>query len=354
MCCPLLQAGLILGPTLEIESLNLIHYKKMLFPYGSQDTLAAVSSLGYALLMFLTSVQMDLTMIARTGNRVWSIALMGLAIPLMIGLICVSYVSESLKNSIGPIQKDLNILVASHSITSFAVVACFLIELKIINSELGRLALSAALVSDTTSLSLSSILTALGDTVDNKLNWASLAIFCAFVILIPLVSRPTMNWMIKRTPEGRPVKDSYIFFILAVALGLGWVSVKLKQQFIVGPIILGMSVPDGPPLGTALVKKIQLFGLWFLLPIFVTTCVMRVDFSLEYSASLISVSVAFIILTHIVKIAVRFVVCVCCKMPFTDALSLALILNYQGAVEVCLYNGLYDEKVTYNIIASSL
>ncbi|KAH1206868.1 Cation/H(+) antiporter 8 [Glycine max] len=44
-----------------------------------------------------------------------------------------------------------------------------------------------------------------------------------------------------------------------------------------GPFVLGLATPEGPPLGTAITKKIDSFVNWVLMPTFVTTCAMRVD-----------------------------------------------------------------------------
>ncbi|XP_054805429.1 cation/H(+) antiporter 11-like [Prosopis cineraria] len=353
-----IMAGLILGPSFEIEPLNLNRYREMLFPFGSQGVLAGVTSMGYAFFTFITSVQMDFSMITRTGNRVWSIALIGLVAPVMAGLSCLSLFSEPLKNALGPHFGDLKVAVLSHSITSFPVVACLLNDLKIINSELGRLALTTALVSDIIGLTVVSLGSAMEQRIDGKLDFLGLTLFFAFVILIPLVSRPVMFWIIKRTPQGRPVKDHYIFAIIGMVLALGWISLMLHQQFVLGPFIFGLSVPEGPPLGSALVKKLQLFGMWFLLPIFVTTCAIKVDFSLDYTLTVVLTIVAFIILTHFVKALAYLLLSLCCKMPLRDGLTIALIMNCKGVVEIFLYHNVYDEKVlsgqAYGVLMASV
>lgn len=98
------------------------------------------------------------------------------------------------------------------------------------------------------------------------------------------------------------MKEHYIFVIIALVLGLGLVSGQLDQQFVLGPLILGLSVPEGHPPGSALVKKFQLCGTWFLLPIFVSTCMMKVDLSLKYTPALVLTVTAFILLTNLIKI----------------------------------------------------
>ena len=57
----------------------------MLFPYGSQDTLATIASLGHVLFVFENGVKMDFSITTRIGKKEWVIALVGLLLPLLIG-----------------------------------------------------------------------------------------------------------------------------------------------------------------------------------------------------------------------------------------------------------------------------
>ncbi|KAI4305535.1 hypothetical protein L6164_028898 [Bauhinia variegata] len=345
--CPALVsqmlAGLILGPSLRMGSLN--KYKKMLFPYGSEDILATFSSLGYAFFMFLAGVQMDFTMITRTGRRAWTIAFTMTAMPIALGYYHVFSYMPLLYQAIGNETTDLFVTFISHSITSFAVIANLLSDLKILNSELGRLALSTALVSDM----LSTCMTSLGTGIVRRLYerqkiMTNILSLFAFFVLIPLLFRPAMRWIIRQTPQGRPVKEAYIYSIIAMVLCMGMLAILLDQEFYLGAFILGLAVPEGAPLGTALVKKLELFGTWFLLPVFVTTCMMKADLSLEYTQLSIWIVSGFVLGAHLVKMIACLVLALWCKMSTKDALALAIILNCKGVVEVCSYNAMYDKK----------
>ncbi|KAI4347657.1 hypothetical protein L6164_008449 [Bauhinia variegata] len=350
-------AGLILGPSLQLGKLN--KYKKKMFPYGSEDTLATISSLGYAIFMFLAGAQMDFGMINKTGRRAWAIAFIGLATPLVTGFSASAYLLEQLIKVIGKQAHNVHVVFISHSITSFPVIANLLNNLKIPNSELGRLALSSALVSDILSTSVTSVGTGIVSRLHNpKMILVNMASLFAFAVLIPLICRPAMFWVIKRTPEGRPVRDVYIYAIIAMIFGMGSLSMQLDQEFSLGAFIFGLAVPEGPPLGSALVKKLELFGTWFLLPIFVTTCVMKVDLSLKFTPSSILIIGAYILMAHLIKIVACLLPPLCCKMSIKDALALALILSCKGVVEVCSYNALYDKKnihaQTYGMLMISI
>ncbi|XP_020215699.2 cation/H(+) antiporter 4 [Cajanus cajan] len=341
---PQMIAGLILGPAIRVDMLD--KYKKMLFPYPSQDTLASITSIGYALFIFTSGVQMDLSMITRTGHRAWTIAILGMTVPLLICIPIITTIHfEDLQNQIGIPLYNVSPIVLSEVVISFAVVASLLSELKILNSELGRLALSSVLVSDILSKTISCVNNAFLDKEGHHNILVLLISLVAFGTFIPLIFRPAMFWIIKHTPEGRPVDDGYVYLIITMVFALGWIAVKINQEFILGAFILGLAVPEGPPLGSSLVKKLQFFGNSLLLPIFVTCGVMKADFSLHHSSKAVVVIGIIILVTHLIKLIACIIPALFCKIPLKDALALALILNVKGVVDVGAYGLLYDDGV---------
>ncbi|CAJ1939110.1 unnamed protein product [Sphenostylis stenocarpa] len=343
-----MQAGLILGPAIQVEILE--NYREKLFPFPSQGTLATVTSIGYALFIFTSGVQMDLSMITRTGHKAWTIAMTGLSVPLIVCIPIANIFTKNISIHVGDGDQffDFSSVVLAETIISFAVVASLLNELKILNSELGRLALSSVLVSDILSKIITCVTSILKDSQDNFNIVVLLVSLFAFGIFVPLIFRPAMFWIIKHTAEGRPVNDAYVYLIIIMVFALGWVAVQIDQDFILGAFILGLAVPEGPPLGSALVKKLHFFGNCFFLPIFVTCGVMKADYSLQYYSSELVLLTAYItFFTHFVKVMACTIPALFCKIPLQDALALGLILNVKGVVEVGVYGILYDEGVMY-------
>ena len=340
-----MQAGLILGFSFELKTLDT--YMGRLFPYGTHDVISTISSLGMVLFVFINGVQMDFSLITRTGKRAWIISIIGLFVPLCVGFIPLLTLPGRIE-AIKKIHGDgIAVTVLSHSLSQFATIASLLSELQIQNSELGRLSLSSALVSDILTTVMSTNIVALKTSPNSTALLRNISLLFIFFVLIPSVCRPIMFWIIKRTPEGRPVKDSYIYVIVAMVFVLGIFSVKINQEFVLGAFILGLSVPEGDPLGSALVKKLQFFGTTFFLPIFVTTCVLKADFSMDLT-SYIMVSNGLVVLAiHMVKMTACFITALCCKMPVTDALCISLILNTKGVVEVGVYNSAFDDQVLH-------
>jgi len=169
--------------------------------------------------------------------------------------------------------------------------------------------------------------------------------FLAYISCILLVGRPAMRWIVKRTPEGRSVNKIYIYAIIVVFLELSYFARNFGEPFLVGAVIFGLAVPEGPPLGSELVSQLELFSKYFLSSIFVTCCTMKVDLTKCNSLSLVLVLSAVIITVHLVRWVLCMGICRYCKIPFKDGFCLALILSSKGVVDICSYLLVYESMV---------
>ncbi|KAK7304881.1 hypothetical protein VNO77_42774 [Canavalia gladiata] len=340
------MAGFLLGPSIKTGPME--KYKMMLFPFGSADILNTISSFGYGFFLFLNSVQMDITLIKKTGKKAWVIALSSYFIPIIGGFFILGIFSSLWKEMAGSEEMfGMPVVFISHSGCSFAAISLLLNELGILNSELGRLTLSAAFLVDLTGGIGAGFAAAIISSMQSSSDpgshlFVNLIAFFVILLVIPVIARPAMRWVVKNTPEGRHVNKIYIHIILVVFLLMGFLAGHFNQPFLAGAVIFGLCVPEGPPLGSELVYRFELFSTWFLSPIFVTCCAMKVDLTKCGPTNLILVVCCFIVLIHFIKLLVCVVICRFCRMPSTDGFCLALILSSKGVVDLCSYILVYD------------
>lgn len=315
----------------------------------SQKIIGTLSILGYTLYMFLTGVKMDMGMISTTGRKALCLGILCLLTPLIFGMAVAVFCSNVLYKE----APYFPYLAVTHSVTPFPVIASLLNDLKILNSELGRLALSSALVSDLCSIFLVTvtILARTGDEVQAKSPraWVDFVSAPVFVLFVVYILRPAMFWMIAQTPEGRPVKNVYIYSIILGLLFSGWLSNLFGQYVIFGAFIFGLAVPDGPPLGSALVEKLDSLVSVILMPIFMATCAMRLDVIsiFNYEGSEVLMNFVLMLVSVFSKIGACFVPLVYyCKMPANDALALGLIMCSKGTVNVATQILIRDNGVS--------
>ncbi|RVX22814.1 Cation/H(+) antiporter 15 [Vitis vinifera] len=305
--------GVILGPS--ILGHNSVFASKV-FPTRGRTVLDTLSVFGFMLFIFLIGVKMDPTMVLKSGRKALAIGVLGFFVPYALAGIAALIINQcfSLDHDVTSI---LPLIVALQSMTSFPVIACFLTELKILNSEIGRLASSSSIICDVLHWSILS-LRFVSKVATEKSVTSSIGSFLSSALLITVIVfgiRPAALWAIRHTPEGKPVKEIYIFFFLVALMGCGLMGEVIGLSALVASFILGLVIPDGPPLGAALVERLDCFVSVLLMPIFFTTCGLNTDvFAIQ-------------------------------KMPFRDALSLALIMNSKGILELAMLTNWKKDKV---------
>lgn len=330
--------GVILGPSILGHNMA---FAAKVFPIKGRIVLDTLSVFGFMLFIFLIGVKMDPTMVLKSGRKAFAIGILGFSIPYALAEL-VAFILSRFVPLDHDISKVLPLVAQVVSMTSFPVIACFLSELKILNSEIGRLASSSSIICDVCQWFIMSVKFAarvarartLQSTVGFFLSATLLLLFIVFGI------RPAALWAIRHTPEGKPVKEIYIFVLIVALLGCGFIGEYIGLSALVASFFLGLVIPDGPPLGAALVQRLDCFVSVLLMPLFFTTCGLKMDVFTIQNLKNVGVILLVVYVAFLGKIIGTILLPLFWRMPFRDALSLALIMNSKGIVELALLNDL--------------
>ncbi|OAY83102.1 Cation/H(+) antiporter 15, partial [Ananas comosus] len=204
-------SGIILGPSVMGRAQK---WGENVFPQRSLLTLETVAHLGLLYFLFLVGVEMDVVIIRRSGKKALVIAAAGMALPFCIGTATSFVFRHHIAKNVHQASFLLFLGVAL-SVTAFPVLARILAEIKLLNSELGRLAMSSAIVNDMCAWILLALSIAVSETHASVLSslWVLLA-GVVFVLLCFYAVRPTMWWLMRRIPEGEGISDFHVCLIL--------------------------------------------------------------------------------------------------------------------------------------------
>ncbi|KAI3876325.1 hypothetical protein MKX03_032923 [Papaver bracteatum] len=303
------------------------------------DMLAHFSSMFF---IFKVGVQMDPKILKRAGRR-----------PYIIGFFCIvcSYVAglqifKRLQNNDIPalklLHKSSDRVVDLFGMISFPVIAYVLDELKILNSDLGYSAIHISMVADFLHMALKffRFFRQIMRGANHAYALPAVLILLGTVIYIFFIMRPAALWIVKNTHEGRPVDDIYITLIMISVLMCGLASEYCGLNGTVGVFLLGLAIPDGPPLGSALVKKLRIISVFFM-PLHMgivgyKTDIRKVPFVYVWRVLLIILGCIF------GKIIGLFIPAVLFGVSPRDSFLLGLIMNIKGVVEVSQLNTWLD------------
>ncbi|EOA39250.1 hypothetical protein CARUB_v10012247mg [Capsella rubella] len=332
-------AGVILGQTCHISNKSWLH--NVYFPDDKRPKVAeTLGAFGFLIYWFLKGVTMDAGMPFRMGKKAAVIGFTTMMVPLVCGTFTFRWRE---RGGISLRTTEYRLIIFLQSISAFTSVDTLLKDLKIKHSEFGRIALSGAMVTDVLAFVV---------TFFNAIYWEGkhgifqTIGFCIFVGLMIYVVRPSMYWVIKQTPEGRPVKDFYIYWIFALAFASFHYFDKLVSLFgPAGSFVFGLTVPNGDPLGATLVQKFESFNLGAILPLFGSLSMMQLDllWLLKESGNLVRMEgqvyevVSFVLLVNASKFIASTIAAYSFKMPLRDSFALALVLCNKGIFEIAYY-----------------
>jgi Kef-type K+ transport system membrane component KefB len=118
--------------------------------------------LGLLFYVFLTGLEMDLSAILRPGKKVMGIAITGILIPFLVG-VGLFFLLHHDRNEI-TLKMGCVFWAAALTITGFPVLTRILADLKLLHSDIGRIAMSVAMLNDIYAWVLIAILIPTGES----------------------------------------------------------------------------------------------------------------------------------------------------------------------------------------------
>ena len=280
---------------------------------------------------------MDLSMVRKSGKRAVIIGFCSFLVPLTLNITFAIILKH--KISMDPdLHKSLLFIAAFQSLSSFHVIVCLLADLKLLNSELGRLAVSSSMISGICSWICSIITFTVRQSSMRKqarVPWMALMSLLVMLIIIIFILRPIFSWMIGKTAKEKELSETHFFSIFVMVLGCALLGEVIGQHFMFGPVVLGLVVPDGPPLGSALVDKLHSYVSSILLPgYFVFSCA-RINLSM-INVKTLGIVEMLAMCSLLGKLMGTMLPSLYYEMPVLDSLSLGLIMSAQGITDILL------------------
>ncbi|XP_010557361.1 PREDICTED: cation/H(+) antiporter 6A-like isoform X2 [Tarenaya hassleriana] len=293
---------------------------------------------------------MDAGTFSRTGKKAILIGFTTTAVPLLFGSIVLT--SRQRTGEMRLTLFEYRAILLMNSVSPFTSIDILLRDLKINHSEFGRIALSSAMVTDVMAFVVTFLFTILWDKV---LGIFQTIVACVFFAWTFFFIRPAMFWVIKQTPEGRPVKDIYIYVVLILAYLSFHYWHQMGRFGPLGPFVLGWATPSGPPLGSALVQRFESFNLGIILPLFGSLTTMQMDLpwlfketeNLGRMEGRIYEAISMILLLSTTKFISSVIAAFAVTLPLRDSIILALALSTKGIFELAFFVSFVELKVLH-------
>lgn len=250
-------AGIIIGPYV----LNLIS------PSEINEVLAEI---GVIILLFTVGLQTGIDEILRVGRRAMLVATLGVIFPFVFGYLYTLFIDH---NTI-----EAMFIGAAMVATSVGITARVLSDLKMIDSEIAKVILAAAVIDDILGMMVLAVVTGAGQgTVSYlKIGIVLLEVIGFVLFLIFIGQKLTRQYIVPRVANFR-VRNAVFALAIVFCLGLSALASYIEIAAIVGAFMAGMALSEFNYKFQLAAKAESLFD--FLVPFFFVVLGTKVDLS---------------------------------------------------------------------------
>ncbi|KAG2333509.1 hypothetical protein Bca4012_016891 [Brassica carinata] len=336
-------AGFLLGPQL----IDLVDFSKdrLSLDLDGNVALEGVAKFGMIMFTFLMGVKANKRAAFQTGKRPILIAVSSFVVTMGTGMAFRNFRIDRVDPLYMPLRlapTERTVIVAIQALTLLPVVTHLIHELKIPNSELGRLAISISAFNDLLAFINLMCVSYIGTYryVSPRTANRDAVAMIILVIVVVFIIRPTAQRIVNITPEGKPVRKLYLYGTIMTAIAASIYTTFFNQIHVLGAFMVGIAIPDGPPLGSALEAKFESLATNVFFPISIAVMTMKGDIiRVLYAFDDISFNIFLVGFTLVLKWTASFVPCLIFKLPTRESIIIAMIMNYKGFVDLCFVEG---------------
>ncbi|XP_003603668.2 cation/H(+) antiporter 1 [Medicago truncatula] len=320
-------AGLVLGPMSHIRCI-----KETFFPANSMNYYEVVSFFCRINFMFLFGLEMNIQYALRNLRLVSLVACGGVVMGVIFGLSVSFYLYQELGID-GSRFYFCMIIMLVVSYTSSPMVIRLAADLRFAASDVGRIAVSAALIVEMGCLLVFNMMvnTKMDDKKYNAAQ-ASKGLSCLILTsFVVLMNRYLAIWLNTRNRNQKYLKAPELLFILFILLTTSMIIEIWNYNSIIHCFFIGLLFPKEGKTARTLIHKLGYSIYNFILPVYFGYMGLQCDIINAFKKlSMITNTVILILLSIGSKLGGTLLVCHYLHIPTSEGIFLGFILNTRG------------------------
>ncbi len=308
-----------------------------LFPDGAARTmLTGYTTVAVMLLLVVAGLEVDLTVVRKSGRVVLITSVLGLVVPFVLG-----YGAGFLLPSgdlPDPSRRGLHaaFLGIALSISALPVIAKTLLDLGLMKTDLGLVILSSAVFNDLVGWMAFSVLSQqfVPGGGETSAVLRSLLLTAGFVGLVLVVVRPIADRLLLRLQGTDEAASGRVLSMIMVLALLGAsVTQALGMHPVFGGFVVGIAVGDSSRLREHTRQILHDFVSYVFTPVFFATMALRYDFAAAFDPGLVALVLGIACVAKILGCAVGARLA---GVAWREAFAIGFGMNSRGAMEILL------------------
>eukprot|EP00243_Klebsormidium_subtile_P000659 TRINITY_DN1111_c1_g1_i2.p1 TRINITY_DN1111_c1_g1~~TRINITY_DN1111_c1_g1_i2.p1 ORF type:complete len:890 (+),score=223.12 TRINITY_DN1111_c1_g1_i2:679-3348(+) len=343
-----LIGGILLGPSVLGRIPGFLEH---VFPEASLPILETVATLALLFFLFLIGLELDVNALKTVGPKALVISASGIILPFALAVpvtVCIKGLGLS-HVGFGYLYLFTGVAIG---ITAFPVLARILAETRLLTTDIGQIAMAAAAAGDVVAWCLLALTVAVLNS-RNQSPIAGLWILLAgigFILFMFIFIRPIFRFIAQRNDERGVVSEFSVCLALSLVLVASLLTDIIGIHPIFGAFIAGMMIPHDSAYAVALTSKVEDFIAVTLLPAYFAVSGLKTQIASINSGKAVVAMLVIIFAACFGKIVACTAAACAFKMPFRKSLTIGLLMNSKGLVELIVLNvglqaGVLDQQL---------
>ncbi|KAJ8086252.1 K(+)/H(+) antiporter [Marasmius tenuissimus] len=258
-------------------------FTEHIFPEAAKGYLILTANIGLCLFLFLVGLEIDGGIIKRNVRLSATVGLAGMVLPFGLGVgLAVPLYREFIDSSEVKFTHFMLFTGVAFSITAFPVLCRILTELKLLDTTVGVVVLSAGVANDIIGWTLLALSVALVNAGTGLTALYILLVCVGWTLIVLFPVKYALRWIGKKTGSieaGHPTMVYMTIIILCVFASAFFTDI-IGVHAIFGAFLIGLVVPRDGGLAIALTEKLEdMVGIIFL-PLYFTLSGLSTDLGL--------------------------------------------------------------------------
>ena len=333
-----LIGGMLLGPS--VLGALAPSLQQALFPASPDQKamLDAVSQLGILLLLLLTGMETDLSVIRRSRRTAFSVSIAGIAIPFACGVIVGEWLPEAVLPDPGRRFITALFLGTALSISSVKIVALLVRELGFLRRTVGQVIVAAAIIDDTVGWIIMSVTfgLALHGRIDMTSVTRSLVGTALFLLVSFTIGRRIVFFLIRWANDRFVSELAAVTMIIVVTGTMALITNAIGVHTVLGAFVAGILVGQSPILTRHIDEQLRGLIVALFMPIFFGMAGLSANLRALATPDLMLITIGLITIASVGKFAGAFLGGRIGGLTLAESLAVGSGMNARGSTEVII------------------
>lgn len=333
-----LFGGILLGPSVFGQLSPAAFYNLFLAHPSATVAMDGVYSISIVMLLFISGTEIDLPLIWKNGRSALFISILGMVIPLTAGTYMVWHYYPFFSKGIEDQKLVFSLFMGTVlSITALPVIAKILIDLNLLNSRIGNLIITCAMLDDFVGWILFSIvLSLMPGTSLHPLHMSlgnTVFLTIAFVIVTLTIIRAVVNRLLDFLSTRVTGPGGAVTIAMAMCFAGAIFTEYIGIHAVFGAFLMGIAFSESTHFSLQSKEIIHQFVANIFAPLFFVSIGLKVDFVHHFDLSL---SVIVLALAFVTKISGGYIGARIGRLSNRESLAIGFGINARGAMGIIL------------------